>query len=54
MNREEVQALMVRAQRSLRSARNVLDDGDHDFAISRAYFATFHAADGLRGDVSIP
>lgn len=35
---------MERARRSLRSARNLLDDGDHDFAMSRAYYAMFHAA----------
>lgn len=35
---------MRRAERSLRSARNQLDDGDHDFAISRAYYAMFYAA----------
>lgn len=35
---------MQRAERSLRSARNLLDDGDHDFAISRAYYAMFYAA----------
>jgi uncharacterized protein (UPF0332 family) len=35
---------MRRAERSLRSARNLLDDGDHDFAISRAYYAMFYAA----------
>ena len=36
---------MDRARRSLRSARNILDDGDHDFAVSRAYFG-----DVLRGE----
>ena len=35
---------MDRARRSLHSARNILDDGDHDFAVSRAYFAMFYAA----------
>ena len=44
MNREEIAALMRRAERSLRSAQNLLDDGDHDFAISRAYYAMFDAA----------
>lgn len=44
MNREEIVALMRRAERSLRSTRNLLDDGDHDFAISRAYYAMFYAA----------
>jgi uncharacterized protein (UPF0332 family) len=44
VTREEIVALMRRAERSLRSARNLLDDGDHDFAISRAYYAMFYAA----------
>lgn len=35
---------MNRAHRSLRSARNLLEDGDYDFAMSRAYFAMFYAA----------
>jgi uncharacterized protein (UPF0332 family) len=35
---------MTRAERSLRSAQNLLADGDHDFAMSRAYYAMFYAA----------
>ncbi|HEY3128718.1 MAG TPA: HEPN domain-containing protein [Acidobacteriota bacterium] len=35
---------MSRARRSLRSARMLLENGDHDFAMSRAYYAIFHAA----------
>ena len=44
MSQEEIESLMRRAERSLRSARNLLDDGDHDFAMSRAYYAMFYAA----------
>jgi uncharacterized protein (UPF0332 family) len=44
MSREEIQSLMTRAKRSLRSAGNLLDDGDHDFSMSRAYYAMFYAA----------
>ena len=44
MSRDEIRSLMNRAQRSLRSARNLLEDGDYDFAMSRAYFAMFYAA----------
>lgn len=44
MSQKELQSLMERARRSLRSARNLLDDGDHDFAMSRAYYAMFYAA----------
>jgi uncharacterized protein (UPF0332 family) len=35
---------MRRAARSLPSARNVLADGDNDFAVARAYYAMFYAA----------
>jgi uncharacterized protein (UPF0332 family) len=41
---EEIRSLIDRSRRSLRSAANVLDDGDHDFAMSRAYYAMFYAA----------
>lgn len=44
MSREEIQSLLDRARRSLRSARNLLEDGDHDFAVARAYYAVFYAA----------
>ena len=44
MSSEELRSLMRRAERSVRSACNLLDDGDHDFAVSRAYYAMFYAA----------
>jgi uncharacterized protein (UPF0332 family) len=44
LNTDEIRSLMHRAHRSLRAARNLFGDGDHDFAVSRAYFAMFHAA----------
>ena len=44
MSREEIESLMRRAERSVRSARNLLDDADDDFALSRAYYAMFYAA----------
>jgi uncharacterized protein (UPF0332 family) len=44
VNAKEIQSLMDRSRRSLRSARNLLNDGDHDFAVSRAYYAMFYAA----------
>jgi uncharacterized protein (UPF0332 family) len=40
----EIRSLMERAKRSVRSARNLLEDGDFDFALSRAYYAMFYAA----------
>lgn len=44
MRPEELASLMERAQRSLRSAENLIQEGDYDFAVSRAYFAMFYAA----------
>lgn len=46
MSAAELRSLMERAGRSLRSRRNLIDDGDYDFALSRAYFAMFYAAKG--------
>ena len=45
MSREEIRALITKAERSLRSARNLLEDGDHDFATSQACYAMFYAAE---------
>lgn len=44
MSSEEIQSLINRARRSIRSAGNLLEDGDYDFAISRAYYGMFYAA----------
>lgn len=43
MSEAEVVSLMDRARRSLRSARNILDDGDHDFAMFYAASATLRS-----------
>lgn len=40
----EVQANLARARESLRAARSLTEDGFHDFAASRAYYAVFYAA----------
>jgi uncharacterized protein (UPF0332 family) len=39
--------LLAKGRRSLRSARVVLDDGDCDGAVSRAYYAMFYAVEAL-------
>lgn len=44
MSGKEIENLLRRAERSIRSARNLLDDGDYDFSISRTYYAMFYAA----------
>ena len=42
-----VSSLLHKAQRYLRSAAVLLEIGDHDSTVSRAYFAMFYAAQAL-------
>jgi len=37
----EITANLERAEKSLRAAKELLDDGYQDFAASRAYYAAF-------------
>ena len=39
--------MLRKAHRTVRSARLLLTDGDHDGAVSRAYYAMFYAAEAL-------
>ena len=43
----EVQELMDKAVRSLKTAEKILKDGEVDFAGSRAYYAMFYVAEAL-------
>jgi uncharacterized protein (UPF0332 family) len=43
----EQQALVGKAVRSIRGARVLMDDGLHEFAVSRAYYAMFYIAEAL-------
>jgi len=43
----DVQELMDKAVRSLKTAENILKDGEVDFAGSRAYYAMFYVAEAL-------
>ncbi|PIS31153.1 HEPN domain-containing protein [Candidatus Saganbacteria bacterium CG08_land_8_20_14_0_20_45_16] len=45
--KEEVTKLIYKAERSLKAAENLFDDKDYDFAVSRAYYAMFYAAEAL-------
>lgn len=47
MSEKEIRELLDKARRSLRAAERLLQDGDHDFAVSRAYYAMFYAAQAL-------
>ena len=41
----EIEDLIIRARRNLRLAGDIFAGGDHDVAISRAYYAMFYAAE---------
>ena len=43
----EVAELLDMAQRSIKTAENILKDGEVDFAGSRAYYAMFYVAEAL-------
>ncbi len=47
MSREEIAGLLEKSQRSLSAAERLLKEGDRDFAVSRAYYAMFYAAQAL-------
>jgi uncharacterized protein (UPF0332 family) len=44
---EAVGAALEKARRSVRASERMLADGDWDFAVSRAYYAMFYAAEAL-------
>jgi uncharacterized protein (UPF0332 family) len=41
------QALLEKAARSIHAAKTLLDKGDPDFAVSRAYYGMFYAAEAV-------
>lgn len=43
----ETRKLLDKASRALRAAETLLDSGDADFAIGRAYYAMFYVAEAL-------
>lgn len=47
MNAEQIRELLDKARRSLRTAEHIMEDGDYDFAVSRAYYAMFYTAQAL-------
>ncbi len=47
MSEREVRELASKAERSLVAARRLLEAGDYDFAVSRAYYAMFYVARAL-------
>jgi len=47
VSEREVRELVSKAERSVVAARRLLEAGDYDFAISRAYYAMFDVARAL-------
>ena len=43
----EIAALIEKGRRSLDAARRLLESGDHDFGVSRAYYAMFYLASAM-------
>lgn len=43
---KEIQDLIARAQRYLKSAEILLEDGDYESSVSRTYYAMFYCAEG--------
>jgi uncharacterized protein (UPF0332 family) len=41
----QIQALIEKARRYLRSAELLIEDGDYDSAVSRSYYAMFYSAE---------
>ena len=44
---EEISKLIEKAERSLEAAKVLLERGDYDFAVSRAYYAMFYCAKAM-------
>lgn len=43
----EIQALLRKAERSLKASRVLIDSEDYDFSISRIYYVMFYCAEAL-------
>jgi uncharacterized protein (UPF0332 family) len=46
-NQNEISKLIEKAERSLEVSRLLLNRGDYDFAVSRAYYAMFYCAKAM-------
>jgi len=44
---KEIDALMAKSRRFMRTARNAMDDGDLDSCVSRCYYAMFFLAEAI-------
>ena len=51
--KETTEKLLEKASRSLQAAEHLAKDGDAEFAVGRAYYAMFYAAQGLLNEKSL-
>ncbi|MBS0156438.1 MAG: HEPN domain-containing protein [Nitrospira sp.] len=47
MSKQEIAGLLTKARRSIKAAERLLQDGDYDFAVSRAYYGMFYVAQAM-------
>jgi uncharacterized protein (UPF0332 family) len=45
--KQHCQELLAKARRSVKAARSLLEEGHLDFAVSRAYYGMFYAAEAM-------
>jgi uncharacterized protein (UPF0332 family) len=45
--RDQLKTMIEKANRSVASAKRQIEDGDYDFASSRAYYAAFYAMEAI-------
>jgi len=45
--KDEIAALVDKANRSLAASKRMIEAGDYDFAVSRAYYALFYVSEAL-------
>ncbi|MGA1839591.1 MAG: HEPN domain-containing protein [bacterium] len=45
--RDQLKTMIEKANRSVASAKRQIDEGDYDFASSRAYYAAFYAMEAI-------
>ena len=45
--KDEIREMIHKAERSLKAASRLLEEGDFDFAVSRAYYSMFYMAEAV-------
>ena len=45
--KDQLQTMVQKANRSIAAAKRLIDQGDYDFASSRAYYATFYGIEAI-------